>query len=285
VYAGVLRMIFKPRRSTGILVGIAIITALLAFDVLMLSYLGQGQISLVFFIFALQVIFSLPLLALLGYLVYGLLNLRYQLHRNALTIVWGATQHIIPMGSIREVVRGEGLGEEIKVRGIRWPGHQMGRGQIEGIGRTLFYATEPVAGQLLVVTPTVAYGISPADADGFLDAFDIRQNMGPIQLLSYERRQPRFLSWPLWRDRLAYLLLALGLGANLILFGYHCWRYPALGRADVFRLPAIGLAALMVNSSLGILIHGRQRVGAYLLWGGAIAVQLLSWLATLDIIG
>jgi len=278
-------MVFKPRRSTGVLVGIAIILSVLALDALLLSYLRQSQVSLVFFIFTLLVVLSLPLLALLGYLVYGLLNLRYQLHRNALTIVWGATQQIIPMRSIREVVRGQDLGEEIKVRGIRWPGHQMGRGQIEGIGRALFYATEPVPGQLLVVTPTLAYGISPANADGFLDAFEIRRQMGPIHLLSYEHHQPGFLSWSIWRDRLAHLLLALGLGANLILFGYHSWRYPALGQADVFRLPAIGLVALIANSSLGVFIHRRQRVGAYLLWGGTIAVQLLSWLAVLNIIG
>ena len=278
-------MVFKPRRSTGILVGIAIIMSLLALDALLVSYLRQGQISLVFFVFTLLVVLSLPLLALLGYLVYGLLNLRYQLHRNALTIVWGATQHIIPMSSIQEVVRGEGLGEEIKVRGVRWPGYSVGRGQMEGIGQALFYATEPVAGQLLVVTPTRAYGISPADPGGFLDAFEIRQQMGPIQLLSYEHRRPGFLTWPLWRDRLAHLLLALGLGTNLILFAYHCWRYPALGRADVFKLPAVGLAALIANSSLGIFIHSQQKVGAYLLWGGAIAVQFLSWLVAFNIIG
>lgn len=278
-------MIFKPRRSTGVLVGIAIILSVLALDALLLSYLRQSQISLIFFIFALLVILSLPLLALLGCLVYGLFNLRYQLHRNALTIAWGATQHIIPMDSIREVVRGEDLGEEVKVSGVSWPGYLVGRGQIQGIGRALFYATEPVSEQLLVVTPTVAYGISPADPDGFLDAFEIRQQMGPIQLLPYEHHQPEILSWPIWRDRLAHLLLALGSGANLILFAYHCWRYPALGQADVFRLPAIGLVALIANSSLGILIHGRQRVGAYLLWGGTVAVQLLSWLAALNIIG
>jgi hypothetical protein len=278
-------MIFKPRRSTGILIGIAVIISLLVLDALLLSYLKQSPVNLIFFTLSLLVILSLPLLALLGYLVYGLFNLRYQLHRNALTIVWGATQQIIPMSSIRGVVRGKGLEGEIKVRGIKWPGHLLGHGQVEGIGRTLFYATEPVAEQLLVVTPTVAYGISPADADGFLDAFDIRHHMGPIQLLSYEHRQPEILSWPIWRDRLAHLLLVLGLGVNLVLFGYNCWRYPALGRADVFRLPAIGLVALIANSSLGIFIHSRQKVGAYLLWVGAVVVQLLSWLVALNIIG
>jgi hypothetical protein len=277
-------MVFKPRRSTGILVGLAVVISLLALDALLLSYLWQSSISLIFFIFALLAILSLPLLTLLVYLVYGLFNLRYQLHRNALTITWGMTQHIIPMDDVREVVRGEDLGETMKVRGIRWPGYLVGRGQIEGIGRTLFYATEPVSEQLLVVTPTLAYGISPADSDGFLDAFEIRKHIGPILLLSYEHRQPEILSWPVWRDRLAYLLLALGLGANLVLFGYHCWHYPALGRADVFRLPAIGLVALIANSCLGILIHSRQKVGAYLLWGGAVVVQILCWLVALNTI-
>ncbi len=278
-------MVFKPRRSTGVLVGIAIIMSLLALDALLFSYLRQNQISLVFFIFVLLVVLSLPLLVLLGYLVYGLFNLRYQLHRNALTIVWGATQRIIPMNSIREVVWGEGLEGEIKVRGIRWPGYMVGLSQIEGIGRTLFYATEPVAEQLVVITPHRAHSISPADPDGFLQALEIRQHMGPIQLLDYEHRQPAFLGWPVWRDRLAHLLLALGLGANLMMFAYLCWRYPASGRVDVFRLPAMGLVTLIANSSLGVVIHSRQRVGAYLLWGGAIAVQLLSWLAALNIVG
>jgi hypothetical protein len=277
-------MVFKPRRSTGILIGIAVIISLLVLDALLLSYLKQSPINLIYFSLSLLVILSLPLLVLLGYLVYGLFNLRYQLHRNALTIVWGATQQIIPMGSIQGVVWGEGLEGEIKVRGIKWPGHLLGHGQIEGVGRTLFYATEPLTGQLLVVTPTRGYSISPADPYGFLEAFEIRHHIGPIQLLSYEHRQPEIFSWPIWRDRLAHLLLVLGLGVNLILFAYLCWLYPALGRTEILKLPAIGLITLIVNSSLGILIHNRQRVGAYLLWGGDIAVQLICWLAAFGVV-
>ncbi|GAF85601.1 unnamed protein product, partial [marine sediment metagenome] len=71
-------MVFKPRRSIGVLVGIAIILSLLALDGMLLSYLRQSQISPIFFIFALLAVLSLPLLALLGYLVYGLFNLRYR---------------------------------------------------------------------------------------------------------------------------------------------------------------------------------------------------------------
>jgi len=278
-------MIFKPRRSTGVLVGIAIIVSLLGLDALLLLYLRRSQLNLLSFAFALLVILSLPLLALLGYLVYALLTLRYHLHRDALTIVWGGIQHIIPTSSIQRVLRGKDLQADFKVKGIRWPGYLVGGTWIEGIGRILFYATEPIARQLLVVTSTTAYGISPADLDGFLDAFEIRQHMGPIRLLSYEHRQPRFLSWPIWRDRVAHVLLTLGLGVNLLFFAYLCWIYPALGQTDILKLPAIGLITLAINSSLGALIHNRQRVGGYLLWGGAIVVQLLCWLAALNIVG
>jgi len=273
-------MVFKPRRSIGVLVGITFIISLLGLDALLLFYLRRSQVNLVFFIFALLVTLSLPLLALLSYLVYALFNLRYHLLRDALTIVWGATRWIIPMDSIREVLRGEDA--EIKVKGVTWPGYMVGSGRMEGIGHTLFYATEPLTKQLLVVTPTLAYSISPTDLEGFLDAFDIRQHMGPLQVVPYQHCQPEFLSWPVWRDRLAHVLLAVGLGTNLALFGYLCCGYHSL--TEVFKPPAIGLVSLVINSSLGILIHHRQRMGAYLLWGGAVVVQFLSWLATLNIL-
>ena len=278
-------MIFKPQRSVGILVGIAMILSLLALDALLLLYLMRSQVNLAFFIFALFVTVSLPLLALLSYLVYALASLRYHVHRDALTIVWGATRRVVPMGSIQKVMRGADVSQDIKVRGVSWPGHLVGCGQLEEIGRTLIYASEPLAKQLLVITPTVAYGISPANLDGFLDAFDIRQHIGPIRLVSFEQRQPGFVSWPVWRDRLAHLLLGLGLVVNLILFAYLCWLYPALGRTELLKLPAIGLATWIVNSSFGILIHQRQQTGAYLLWGGAFVVQLICWLAVFSLIG
>ncbi len=278
-------MVFKPRRFTGVLVGIATILFLLALDALLLSYLRQSQVSLVFFFFTLAVVLSLPILALLSYLVYALLSMHYRVHRDALTIVCGATRHIIPMGSIQRVLHGKDLLGNIRIRGVKWPGCLVGHTWTEELGRILFYATAPIARQLLVVTPTTAYGISPADLDGFLDAFEIRQHMGPIRLLSYQHHQPRFLSWPIWRDRVAHVLLALGLGVNLLLFAYLCWIYPVLGRTDILKLPAIGLITLALNSSLGTPIHNRQRVGSYLLWGGAVVVQLLCWLAALNIVG
>jgi len=295
-------MVWKPRRSVGGLVGFAAILLLGAVDWLLLSRL-RGPISLASFFIALAVAVSVPFLALLGYWLYGFFSLRYRLDRNALTIIWGATRQIVPMASIQRVVRGEELEGEVEVEGVHWPGYWVGHGQVEGIGLVLFYATRPLAEQLLVVTPTLAYGISPDEPEKFLRAFELRRRLGPLQRVSQESRQPGLLTWPIWQDRLAHLLVALGLLANAALFAYLCWRYPtlpaflplhfdALGqtdriapRSEVFKLPFIGLLTLTANCSLGFLVHRGERFGSYLLLAGAVLVQVLLWLAVLGIIG
>ena len=295
-------MVWKPRRSVGGLVGLAAILFLVAVDGLLLSRL-RGPVSLASFFIALAVAASLPFLALLGYWLYGYFSLRYRLDRNALTIVWGATRQIVPMASIQRVVRGEELGGRVDIEGMNWPGYWVGHGRVEGIGLVLLYATRPLAEQLLVVTPTLAYGISPDEPEKFLQAFELRRRLGPLQRVSQESHQPGFLTWPIWQDRLAHLLGALGLLANAALFAYLCWRYPALPaflplrfdalgqtdriapRSEVFKLPFIGLLALTANCGLGFLVHRRERFGSYLLLAGAFLVQILLWLAVLGIVG
>ena len=104
-------------------------------------------------------------------------------------------------------------------------------------------------------------------------------------------------------DRLVHVLLALGLLLNLALFAYIGWRYRALPevlplhfdilgqpdrlgvRNEIFQLPAIGLLLLVLNSLLGLAIHRWQKLGAYLLLGVTTVVQILFWLAALNIMG
>jgi uncharacterized membrane protein len=89
----------------------------------------------------------------------------------------------------------------------------------------------------------------------------------------------------------------MGLVGVLALFGWLSFAYPSLpaqiplhydirGGADrigprvgLLALPIIGMLAWTVNGLLGGLIHPRQQVAAYLLWGGAIAVQILAGIA------
>ena len=104
-------------------------------------------------------------------------------------------------------------------------------------------------------------------------------------------------------DRLVHVLLALGLLLNLALFAYIGWRYQALPeslslhfdilgqsdrlgvRSEIFKLPAIGLLLLVFNSLLGLAIQRWEKPGAYLLLGVTTVVQVLFWLAALNIMG
>jgi len=98
------------------------------------------------------------------------------------------------------------------------------------------------------------------------------------------------------------VLLGAALAINLILFGFLAARLPnldpqlplhfnSLGQADrirpkieLFALPVIGLLILGANLVLGLVFYRRERAGAYLLWGGAAAVQALFWLAATSIV-
>lgn len=282
--------------------GVAIALAVLTLDGALLLLLVRRPVTLLSFLLALLIVLSLPLLALLGYWLYGFFSLRYLLDRNGLTIVWAATKQIIPLPSITRVVRGETMDREAEIRGLNWPGYYVGYGQLPGMGETFFCATRPLLDQLLLVTPTRAYAISPADLDGFLADLELRRRLGPLKTLTQETRQARWLTLPIWTDGVAHLLLALGVVANAALFAYVCWRYPglpallplhfdALGQADriglraeVFKLPAIGLLALVANFALGSLLHDRERLVAYLLFAAVILVQGLLGVALLNII-
>jgi uncharacterized membrane protein len=104
-------------------------------------------------------------------------------------------------------------------------------------------------------------------------------------------------------DRLVHVLLVLGLLLNLALFAYVGWRYRALPeslplhfdilgqpdrfgvRSEIFKLPGIGLLLLVLNSLLGLIIYRWEKLGAYLLLGVTSVVQVLFWLAALNIMG
>jgi hypothetical protein len=70
------------------------------------------------------------------------------------------------------------------------------------------------------------------------------------------------------------------------------FHFDALGQADriagriqILRLPQVALLMLVLNLGLGIILYRRQRIAAYLIWGGGLILQLLVWGAVLTIIG
>jgi hypothetical protein len=286
-------MRFDPRRWPGILVGTVLLITLLAADIWIGLYLARRSPDLISFLVGLAGLLTLPLLALLAYGIYGLISLTYDINRDRLLIRWAAVEHVVPLGHITHVVQGGRLSGSIRWRGMRWPGHVVGRGETQQWGPLVSFATAPLSRQLLLVTPSRAYGISPAKPQEFLAGLEVRRQMGALRALPEEVRLAPLATWRVWHDRTLWGLALAGALANALLFGYLCWRYASLPsflplhfdslgqvdrigeRSELFRLPVIGLLALAVDATVAVILPSWLRPAGYLLVGGAIVVQAL----------
>jgi hypothetical protein len=297
-------MEWKNQPRLGTRVGIFFIAWLVILDVLLVWIATQIPVSIITFVVVVIALATVPLILLIIYWLIGLNHALYWLDRNMLTIRWGPVQQVIPMASIRRMLHGsEIVGQVHRFRGGRWPGLWVGQAEVTGVGPTLFYASGSLEQQLVIVTPGLAYAISPDDFAGFVEAFDQRQKMGPTQPVEQVSVRPEIFDWSLWTDRLALGLVGAAVITCLLLFGYTCLRFPDLAprvalhfdamgtpdrfgpRSQVFLLPFIGLLSFGANIVIGLPVYLRDRVGAYLLWGGAIIVQILAWIAAVGILG
>ena len=107
----------------------------------------------------------------------------------------------------------------------------------------------------------------------------------------------------LLQDRVLQFLLAAAFVVNLTLFGYLALRFDLLpdnlplhfdvtglpdrieAKVSIFGLAIIGLIVFLVNTVLGVATHRRQRAACLLLAVSALLIQILMWVATLNIIG
>ena len=287
----------------GVAVGIVLMVAIFAVDIGLVWLASQQRIpSLGTFLVGLAVLASLGLQTLLGYWLYGLVDSGYFLDRNALIIHWGPMEQIVPIGQVERIVTGEKIEGRVSASGGMWPGHYVGYGEVPELGPSLFYATTRPSGQIYVVTPGIAYGISPADPERFLQSLRRRLEMGPTQVAEQSSKRPGFLGWSVWRDRGGLALVGMGFLSLLILTGLICLLFPSLpsslplhfgvtGRPDrfaprgyVFVLPLIGLLVALANGAIGWLLNTRERLASHVAWGGSVLVQVLIWVAALGIL-
>jgi hypothetical protein len=56
-------------------------------------------------------------------------------------------------------------------------------------------------------------------------------------------------------------------------------------KSGIFALPLIGLTVIGLNIAFGIFVHRHERAATMLLTTGALLVQILMWLATINILG
>jgi hypothetical protein len=258
---------WRPSSRLGVLIGLGAIAVLLLVDVALVARVVRGPLNGWTFICALLTLLSLLVAAWVALRVSNLGRLDYELDRNRLVIHTATVQQIIPLQSIERVIDGQKDEVQVRMKSLTWPGCVLGQGTVQGIGLTLFYGVTPPAQQAIVVTPTLAYGISPADMDTFQQVFHASRELGASIAVEQQSVQASFVRWRIWRDRVAQGVL---LGSSVLcalLFAIFCFRYP--------HLPAL----LPMHYDVLGRVDRIERMVSYLVWGGALIVQLLFLLA------
>jgi hypothetical protein len=245
----------------------------------------------------LRVILILLNVAVLGLVLYSLLALNsasYRLDQSGISIRWGPTLRVIPLSEVEGILHGIDLGAVTRFRGLHWPGFWTGRGRIENVGTVEFYCTGPLERQLVIKTAAGGYAISPRNPDRFADRFADLLRLGPEQVEPIQAAPPAD-RWPLLSDRLARGLLAAGGLLNVLIMIVLTTRLNDLPYRVPFRfgsdgevllvgspgqLPVIAgvaTALWLLNGVAGVVLYQRlgERMAGYLLWGGAVVLQLL----------
>jgi hypothetical protein len=281
---------FHPRHTNGILLG----GALTAWAFVFTALLVDGGLTQAVSLSALgcyllaAVLFSLG--CLFAYWTYARLTLRYVLDRNGLAIHWGFICQVIPLDKIERVVPGP-PGFPLRVEGLNWPGHHVGRGFVERIGETLFYTTHSSPEELLyVVTPTDAYAVSVPDGAMFTAEVQARQKEGAAVALHQMPRRTLLAAQPFWQDGLAQLLALSAILLCAATFGVVYARYAGLpeslamsfpplevtrvaAKSELLTLPTTAFGLLLVNLILAFVIHAWERMAAHLLLVALVGLE------------
>ena len=300
-------VVVRPHRRTGTLVGAAIVFSALLVAGMLGWQLSRHPVSLASFTAALVEVALLALAALFAYWTYGCWSLCYILDGDRLRVRWAGKELSMPLREIESVTPATSMPRIRDAGGVSWPGYYIGRAAVTGMrhpGEVLVFATSRSPRELLYIqTPGSAYALSIPARAAFAEELELRRQQQHPE--GSEPQPQQGASWDLafWRDRRLLGPIALGLVANLALFGYLAYLMPALpalvpmhftplGLADrtgdkteLLLLPAGGLLLLLLNTGLAISLHRREPLAAYLAIGASLAVQGILWAAAFVLVG
>ncbi len=297
-------MIFKPPRGLGMSIGGLILLLLFGTSAIAVSRLASSDFSPLTPLWVFVLLVSLPLVAFIGYIIYGLATAQYRLDRDGFYLVWGLASDQIPLAEITniqpagDVIQGKAL-----TRGMLWPGCLIGSRLEEGVGTVDFFATRDGGRLLLLTAGDLHLVLSPPDNQEFLEAFGKMTRMGSLTRIARRSSRPDFVHARIWADRLARGLILAGLGLALALLTYLSLRAPSLpaevpfgfdptGLPDplappsrLLLLPLIGGMCWLADLVLGAWLYGNRQdqTLAYALWGSALLVGGLLWGAALQL--
>ncbi len=290
-------MVFFPARRIGVVIGAAMACLALVCAVLLAWRITAQPLSFASFTAALVALGMLLLALLFGYWTWGCFSLAYRLSRNALVVEWAGNQQRIPLAEVTALAPGRSLPLPVGLTGLGWPGYRIGRGMVQGVPVLIMASYERAADLLYVHTARMVYAVSPGDAEHLAMEIKRRQEMGPST--AEVQRVRRWLLWDIsaWHDKVAVGLLLAALVLNLAVFAYETFLMPAvpdetilhltpLGlvdrsgpKAELLLLPLAGLAMLLVNATIGMLLHLWERFAAYLALSAGVVMQGLVFAA------
>jgi hypothetical protein len=272
------------------------------FDLLLVVWMLRRPVDWLKYLLLLLILASLPLLWHLLRRTWAAFTLEYWVDRNAVTLSFGSTRQVIPLPSIQRVWTGgtEAIAESTW---RQWPMPYLAMVHTIAKAPVQMAATCPLERCLLLETTQGIYAVSPVDPDGFIAALQERYRLGPVVDVAAPPRRRGRLHNIFAGDALGTTLLAAGFVGVLMLFGILMVRYPNLPEAlafnyssdglptvvrektALFLLPMIGLMAWLANGIWGLwMALRRQKIGAYMLWGGALLVQLCTYMALTSLI-
>jgi hypothetical protein len=290
---------FLPPRRRGIILHSVLAVFLAAVSAGSLVLGLQQQVGSYFvFLLVISVVLAPPVIWL-TYRGYALSQSEYSLERDGLRIHWGLRSEDIPLPKIEWVRPAAELGFHLPLPLLWLPGGILGTRTIEGLGPVEFIASERRT-MLLIATPEKVFVISPADANGFMRAFQRAMEMGsPTPLVSHSAVPAAFLQ-RVWSDWAARWLIAAGLVFCTALFVYVSMAVPTLSRISLgfdrlghpvefgpperlLLLPVLAIFAYAVDLSAGLFFYRRfgDRPISYMLWAGSALTPILLIVAAL----
>jgi hypothetical protein len=294
-------MVFKPPPFPARWEALVAAFWIVLIDLLLLVWAVRRPIDLLKFVLIFVLVASFALLARLLYRTWIAFTLEYWVDRNSLTLRWANVQAVIPLSTIRRVVVDEPLPRFNWL--WQWPTPAVRTvATVEDI--PLHLCANHVADDAIYIdTDDALYALTPADAPAFLATLQERFQMGEAAVVatSFNRR----LWVDRWQpaDRLGTWLLGSGLFGVLLIFGVLMISFPDLAdvltvrynsaglpeeireKSVLFRLPVISLLVWSANAVVGVFLMGNShRTGAYMLWAGAIVVDIFMLLAVVSLI-
>jgi hypothetical protein len=287
----------RPDRSTGLAVGAGLSGfALLLALVLLAQGFGFSASFAQFLAYAGAAVMAAIALAF-GFWTYACATLRYEVGAEGIAVRWGPIIHRISAGSVRGVTRGRGE-QRPRIAGLGWPGYHIGRGEVEGLGRTMFLSTHRSPEDVVYLrTEGLVYALSPSDPDRFVAAVERAMKGGVTEAAAPSVERHAVLVHPIWADRVAKALLLTGVLMNAGLWAVVLAVMPSLSseitiefppvgdvatlqsREEILEIPATATAFLAVNVLGALLFHVRERAATYLLLSGSIFFQAVFWVA------